>query len=466
MTTLKFIGILLSLLALPLAAAQQDYTAADGIYSLTFPAGWTIEARDPILRFSKDAVRISLLSLPAESEDASITAAFKRLEISPTALLSETDAPLPNGVWKQHIYTQGSNLNIALAQLREGKALVMLIVGEQSDVQAVNPQLLQLLTSIRFADESPSPEYVEASAFEERNMSFGEAPFILSGALSLPVGAGPFPAAVIVHGSGPHNRDGLLGPLTPYRDLAQGLASRGIAVLRYDKRTLTYGAEITLDETFTIDSESTDDALHAVAFLGQIEDIDSARIFVLGHSQGAVVTPRILARDDGIAGGILLAAPARPFSVLLSEQLDYIAEVNPEALDSPTVEFLQRLADSYSQVAAGASYGDAFGESAIYNRSLETLDAIAEARDMDAPLLIMQGQRDYQVTMTDFARWQEAFAADERVTFRSYPELNHAFMATDDLSRRSIPQDYAIPAFVDGRVISDIADWILRDWAG
>ncbi|MDE2777645.1 MAG: hypothetical protein OXI77_17090 [Chloroflexota bacterium] len=123
MTTLKFIGILLSLLALPMAAAQQDYTAADGIYSLTLPAGWTIEARDPILRFSKDAVRISLLSLPAESEDASIKAAFKRLEISPTALLSESDAPLPNGVWKQHIYTQGTNLNIALAQLREGKAL-------------------------------------------------------------------------------------------------------------------------------------------------------------------------------------------------------------------------------------------------------------------------------------------------------------------------------------------------------
>lgn len=466
MTMRKFIGILLSLLALPMAAAQQDYTAADGVYSLTFPAGWTLEARDPILQYSKDAVRISLLSLPAESADASIAAAFKRLEINPTALLSETDAPLPNGVWKQRIYTQGKNLNIALAQLRDGKALVMLIVGEQNDVQAVNPELVQLLTSIRFADEAPAPDYVDASAFEERDVTFGAEPFMLNGALSIPVGSGPFPALVIVHGSGPHNRDGLLGPLTPYRDLAQGLASRGIAVLRYDKRTLTYGAEITLDETFSVDSESTNDALHAVAFLDQIEEIDSARIFVLGHSQGAMVTPRILARGDGIAGGILLAAPARPFSVLLNEQLDYIAEVNPEALDSPTVEFLQRLADSYSQVAAGASYGDAFGESAIYNRSLETLDAIAEARDMDAPLLILQGERDYQVTMMDFARWQAAFAADERVTLRRYPELNHLFMATGDLSRLSIPQDYAIPAFVDGRVISDIAEWILRVRAG
>ena len=465
MTLLKFVGILLGILALP-TAAQQDYTAADRNYSLTVPKGWSLEAREPFLHVSKAAVRISLLTLPAESADASITAAFERLEISQMALLSETDAPLPNGLWQQQIYADGAKLVVALAQLHAGEALVMLIVGEQSAVQAVNPEILQLLTSIRFADEPPSPAYVVASAFAERDVRFGADPFVLSGTLSSPIGAEQTPAVVIVHGSGPHNRDGLIGPLTPYRDLAQGLASRGIAVLRYDKRTLTYGAEITIDETFTIDSESTDDALYAAEFLRQQAHIDSARVYVLGHSQGALVTPRILARDDKIAGGILLAAPARPFSVLLSEQLDYLAEVNPEALESPTVAFLQGLTDRYSQVAAGASYAEAFGESANYNRSLETLNAIAEARDLHAPLLVMQGERDYQVTMLDFARWQEAFATNARVTLRSYAELNHMFMATGDLSRRSVPQDYAIPAFVDARVINTIAEWIMQDRSG
>ena len=465
MTTLKFIGILLSLLMLPTVAAQQDYKAADGAYSLTVPMGWTLEAHDAILQISKDEARISLQSLPADSMADGIARALERAEIEPGTLESMVDAPLPNGTWKQVIYEDGSTLTIALAQLREGKALVLLIRGEPTALQAVNPDLLRLLTSIRFADQSPSPAYVVADAFEEREVSFGAEPRVLSGTLSTPRGAGAFPAVIIVHGSGPHNRDGLLGPLTPYRDLAQGLSSRGIAVLRYDKRTFTYGADIQIDDNFTIDSESTDDALHAAEFLRQQEGIDSERVFVLGHSQGAMLTPRILARDEALAGGVLLAAPTRSFSVVLEEQLAYIAEVNPEALDSPTVGYLQDLADRYRQVAAGASYENAFGEAAVYHRSLGTLDAIAEARDIAAPLLILQGERDYQVTMTDFARWRQAFAADERVTFGSYPELNHMFMATGDLSRLSIPQDYTIPAFVDARVIADIADWILRDAA-
>ena len=376
------------------------------------------------------------------------------------SLVTAFDTPLSNGTWKQELYAEGTYLSIAL--VRDARALVLIIVGEQADVQTVNPELFQLLTSITFA-ETPAPAYVDAAAFEEREASFGDEPFILNGTLSMPVGAGPFPAIVIVHGSGPHSRDGLLGPLTPYRDLAQGLASRGIAVLRYDKRTFTYGASITIDETFTVDSESTDDALRAVDFLRQQEGIDSERVFVLGHSQGAMVTPRSLARDDAIAGGILLAAPSRSFSALLNEQLVYIAEVNPDSLESPAVEYLQSLAERYSQVAAGLSYEEAFGQFATYAQSLEALDAITEAREITTPMLIVQGERDYQVTMTDFDRWRDAFGADARMTFRSYPELNHMFMATGDLTRLSMPQDYQIPAFVDARVIADIAEWILRD---
>lgn len=464
MTMLKIFALLLCVLALPSAAAQEAFTAEDGAYSLTVPPGWTLEVLDSAVKISKDAVQLSLLSVPAESADAAVSTALERLEIAPATLVSTADAPLPNGAWKQAVYADGSKLTIALALLRDGKALVMLIVGEQMDVQAINPQLLQLLTSISFTETS-APAYVDSAAFEEREATFGTEPFLLNGSLSMPLGAGPFPAVVIVHGSGPHNRDGLLGPLTPYRDLAQGLASRGIAVLRYDKRTFSYGASISIDETFTVDSESTDDALHAVDFLRRQAAIDSARVFILGHSQGAMVTPRILARDDSIAGGILLAAPARSFSALLNEQLSYIAEVNPSALDSPTVELLQKLAVRYAEVAAGASYEDVFGDAANYHQSLETIDAVAEAGAISAPLLIMQGERDYQVTMTDFGRWLHAYAANERMSFRTYPELNHMFMATGDFSRPSIPQDCEMPAFVDARVIADIADWILQDAA-
>ncbi|MCY4146868.1 MAG: alpha/beta fold hydrolase [Chloroflexi bacterium] len=460
MTMLKVVGLMIGLWIGVAATAQEQYVAADGAYTISIPPGWQLTEQATHLQISKNKVDITVLTIPTQAVDMAISAALARLEITPGTLLSSADAPLPNGVWEQHIYAADQILTVALAQARDRLAHILVIVGEQAAVQAANPELLQLLTSITFDETPPQPAYVDASSFAERAVNFGEAPYILSGVLSLPQGEGPFPAVVIVHGSGPHNRDGLLGPLTPYRDIAQGLSSRGIAVLRYDKRTFTYGASITIDAAFTIDSESTEDAAHAVAFLRQRADIDSKRVFVLGHSQGAMLTPRILARAEAAAGGILLAAPARPFSALVDEQLAYIADVNPSALASPSMAYMQDLADRFQQVAAGASYDDVFGESAAYHQSLESIDAIAEAREIAHPLLILQGERDYQVTMQDLARWQDAFAADERVTFHAYPELNHMFMASGDLSRLSIPQDYALPAFVAARVIADIATWV------
>ena len=211
---------------------------------------------------------------------------------------------------------------------------------------------------------------------------------------------------------------------------------------------------------FTIDSESTDDALHAIDFLRGQAGIDPERLFIIGHSQGGLVTPRILARDSDIAGGILLAAPSRPFSILLAEQLAYIAEVNPEAADHPQMANFQGVLEQFAQVEAGATYEEAFGEFAVYMESLETLDPVAEAREIETPLLILQGERDYQVTKKDFARWLHPFIIEERVTLRSFPLLNHFFMDSGDPARLSVPQDYEIPAFVDWAVIETIIRWI------
>ena len=169
-------------------------------------------------------------------------------------------------------------------------------------------------------------------------------------------------------------------PLTPLRDLAQGLASRGIAALRYDKRTLAYASVLTMDENFTIDSETVDDALGAVAFLREQDKIDPERIYVIGHSLGAELTPRVLSRDAAIAGGIMLATPARLFHVGLAEQLEYVAEVNPAASDAPAMAAFQELVANFAAVEAGASYAEVFGEHATYMQSLHTLDPVADAR--------------------------------------------------------------------------------------
>ena len=441
------------------AAAQDDYVAEDGFFSLPLPEGWQSGSSSNGLLLERGGVRMHLLALPADSPQQAIDDAFGRLGIEPGALIGSTDAPLPNGVWKQNIHAAGSYLNIGLAQLLEGRALAVVIEGEQSAIQPLNPQIVRLLGGIKLG-ELPLPPYVDAAAFDERAVEFGAAPYVLSGTLSLPAGSGPFAAVVVVHGSGPQDRDGSLGALAAYRDIAQGLAGRGFAVLRYDKRTFTYAAQLQIDADFTVDSESTDDALYAVDFLRGQPEIDAARVFVLGHSLGASVTPRILTRDSAIAGGILLAASTRSFSDLLRGQVDYLREVNPTAFEGAAAEGLLGIIRSYDAVAAGADAADAFGAQAAYFQSLEVLDPLGTAQQLRQPLLILQGERDYQVTMADFAGWQSAFADSARVALISYPLLNHQFMAQGDPARLSIPQDYALPDFVAAAVIDDIAGWL------
>ena len=156
------------------------------------------------------------------------------------------------------------------------------------------------------AAEAPTlADYVDPGAFTEVEVIVGAmSAWELPGTLTLPVGEGPFPAVVLVQGSGPSDRDEAIGPNKPFRDIAQGLASNGIAVLRYDKRTLVYSERIVENLAEVIVQEETiDDALQAVALLREIEHIDADNIYVFGHSLGGLVAPRIGVQDDGIARG-------------------------------------------------------------------------------------------------------------------------------------------------------------------
>ena len=133
-----------------------------------------------------------------------------------------------------------------------------------------------------------APDYVNPDAFTEQDITLNAGTeWELPGTLSLPVGDGPFPAVVLVHGSGPEDRDETIGANKPFRDLAWGLATQGIAVLRYDKRTLVY-AQAMKDQiqSLTVQDETIDDALAAVELLRSADKIDPARVFLAGHSLG------------------------------------------------------------------------------------------------------------------------------------------------------------------------------------
>src|SRR5262249_29401225 len=149
------------------------------------------------------------------------------------------------------------------------------------------------------------PAYVTPASYTETEFTVGSGDWPLPGTLEMPVGAGPFPALVLVQGSGPNDRDETLFGNKPFKDLALGLASRGVAVLRYDKRTKVYQAKLAGVPGLTVTEEVVEDALAAVKTLRAQPRIDPARVFVLGHSLGGMLIPRIAARPASLTRPIL-----------------------------------------------------------------------------------------------------------------------------------------------------------------
>jgi len=291
------------------------------------------------------------------------------------------------------------------------------------------------------------PPYSAPDSFTEREVTVGADEWKLPATLTVPNGKGPFPALVLVHGSGPNDRDESVGAAKVFRDLAEGLASRGIAVLRYEKRTKVYPNQCAADPSFTMTKETVEDALRAAALLRGEKDIDPRRVFVLGHSQGGYMIPRIAARDPGLAGAIVLAGNVRPLEELIVEQTEYLA-----SLQGPlTAEDRQRLAAIKQNPLALLHLP------AHYVLDLKGYNPAAEAKKLGLPLMILQGGRDYQVSLLDFALWKAALEGRKNVALRVYPNLSHLFQAGEG---ESTPAEYQQPGHVADVLIDDIARWI------
>ena len=299
------------------------------------------------------------------------------------------------------------------------------------------------------------PSYVNLSAFTEMNISVGSGQWKLPGTLSIPKGAGPFPAVVLVHGSGPNDRDESIGPNKPFKDIAWGLASKGVVVLRYEKRTKQYPQESGLIQNFTVQDETITDALSAVDVLNSSSVVNHSKIFVLGHSLGGMLAPRIGVQDHRIAGLIILAGPTRHLEDLMLEQTWYLANLSG-INQSEQIASLQQLVMKVKML--NISLGeDVLGAPKAYWADLATYDPVVTAESLHIPLLILQGKRDYQVTMTDFARWNETFFGNTSVTLKTYPTLNHLFITGTGVPTNI---EYSVEGHVAEEVVVDIATWV------
>ncbi len=313
--------------------------------------------------------------------------------------------------------------------------------------------------------EYQPPAYANMDLFSEKEVVVGSGEWELPGTLTVPSRGGPFAAVVLVHGSGPQDRDESTGINKPFCDIAWGLGSRGIAVLRYEKRTKAHTVKFAANkEFFTVNEETVEDALKAVSLLQEMEEINPGKVFVLGHSLGGMMTPRMGAADPSIAGFIVMAGPATPVEDAILAQTSYIYSLDGVISDHEKL-LLDQLEKQVTRVKDPSlseripASDLPLGLPARYWLDLREYVPPERAADLAQPMLILQGERDYQVTMEDFQIWKAALAAREKVTFKSYPKLNHLFMEGEG---RSTPTEYQRQGHVAAFVIEDIAEWVKK----
>lgn len=287
----------------------------------------------------------------------------------------------------------------------------------------------------------------------------------LPGVLTSPAAAEKRPIAVLfLWGSGPQDRDETIGAAgnKPFRDLADALAAQGITSLRFDKRTKT--APETFTAAATLEDEYFADARAAIGLLRQRPELAGYRLFVVGHSLGAMVLPAVLAADPDLAGGVSLAGSPRSLFDIIHDQTVAAVEASGETAEAKGAAIAQsrRINDALKAVtdpAATLPAEVAGVYAAPYVASLNRLDQGAVARRLTVPLLFCQGDADRQVDpVADFGAWRTLLADRPNVTFAGYPGLNHLFMPTSGLA---VPADYDPPAAVAAGVSADIAAWLI-----
>jgi dienelactone hydrolase len=315
------------------------------------------------------------------------------------------------------------------------------------------------------------PAYAKPKKFEEKEVTVGSGEWALPGTLTLPKGEGPFPALVLVHGSGPNGRDESLGPNKPFKDLAWGLATRGIAVLRYDKRSKVYGAKIVadpkLESAMTVKEETIDDAVAAAAFLRKTAKVDPAQVFILGHSLGGFLMPRIAlaAKPLGVAGFISMAGLTRTLEDTILRQITYLYGLAGASMSGEDKKRLDGIKADVARVKAlteadRTSTVKILGAMPAYWLDLRGYRPAELAKSVAKPMLILQGSRDYQVTAEDFENWKAALGSRRDVEFHLYPKLNHLFFEGQGLPE---PNEYMqTHGSVAPYVIDDIANWIKK----
>ncbi|HOK30221.1 MAG TPA: alpha/beta fold hydrolase [bacterium] len=399
--------------------------------------------------------------------DSLVAERFTEIEMSFTEELSKAiPGETLKAVWESIISTLGKFneiLDIKITEYKEYRIASVICDFERGtlEIQITFDKELRIaglyFLQPQFKATYTPPSYANQDSFTEIEVVLGDGKWKLPGLLTLPKTDKPYPAVVLVHGSGPNDKDETIGTNKPFKDLAWGLASRGIAVLRYEKRTRYYGEE-SLIEGFTVNEEVIEDVISAVDFLYQREEIDKNKIFILGHSLGGMLAPRIAEKTDKVRGIIMLAGTIKDLLEIIPKQAKYLASLDSKITEEEMreIEDLEKKIEDIKSSKVGKDE-NILGAPGSYWLDLINYNPLESIKNLELPILVLQGDRDYQVTVDDFKLWQEELKDKPNVTFKLYKGLNHLFIYGEG---KSTTEEYYRPGNVSQEVIEDIANWI------
>ena len=422
-------------------------------------SGGSETAAAPELPADPEAKSQALAGMLVEGDFAGVAAVF-----SPELQESLNAESLQAG-WEQTVASAGAFEEYYGTEQENGGALChSLLRYQEQDIRVSftynDTGLLEgiWISTYNIPDELTANKTLQEVAITIPFTSNGEE-YQLDGVLTLPVGVEKPPVAILIQGSGQSDYNETLSGNRPFQDLAWGLAERGIASIRYNKRYYQFPGQAPAN--LTISDEVLEDAATAIALAGELDSVNGEAIFLIGHSLGGMLAPEIARENPAVRGLVSLAGSPRHLADILYDQnedvlnrMDSLSEEQKAA----SLESLRQMVESAKAAADPESSQMLLDVPQSYWASLNAMDTAEAARELTIPMLFLQGTADFQVKMeTDFAAWQQVLEGHSNAQFQSYEGLNHLFMPTNGKMDAS---EYETPGQVDSRVIGDIAAFI------